>query len=490
MVGPVQQGQVAAERPGQATGDRQPQATAGGLPRLPLPSGVEPDEPVEDAVVISRWDARTGVGDDQAVRAHPDADPATRRGGPAGVVEQVQHYSIQGIAIAADPGPGAGTADGAVRTLLGESAHRGAGDLRQVDRLRAGHRGTALQPRHEQQVVDQPAGPLSLPDEGHQPLLAHCPGRVVAQHPFGRGDHARDRGTQVVRSVGQELPHPPLRRHRLGLGQLQCIEHVVEGGRRPSQIGLRAPRAQPTAPGTVAGAPGNRGHPRQRGQREPDQHGEQHAGQQQGADAGRQLDALQGGQRPVDVGQVRGQRQRSLLYRKGELQQLTALDEGHRGGRCGRTRTARTAASGVRWRLIPAHDDLAVRRVAGGDALAGQAVRERLGVQVLRGQHLREPGPVGQSGPQIGTQAVAEHEVDHQAQSDEHHQQQREHREEDPLPERPGTQASLLVRTRADAPHRLLIRYPTPRTVWISRSPSTSSLRRSADTNVSTRFGS
>lgn len=86
-------------------------------------------------------------------------------------------------------------------------------------------------------------------------------------------------GAQIVRRVGEELPHPLLGVERLRLRRLERVQHAVEGDSGSAEIGVGAGRAQPPTACAVTDPLCQRRHPVEWGERDPD-----HPDQDQPAD--------------------------------------------------------------------------------------------------------------------------------------------------------------------------------------------------------------
>ena len=287
--------------------DRQAEAAAaagaGGVGRA-----LAADEAAEDLVAHLGRDPGAVVGDLDhrvivlALRQQPDGRALGRVAG--GVLEQVQDEPVELVGVALDREPG-GEVDlelAPVQQRL-DLVARGFGDLRQVD-VGVGGAAAGVGAGEEEQVGDEarhaPGGA-----EGGVDRVAVVLGRARE----GRLEelevrlHAGERGAQLVRCVGDELPlavERLLARRALGVERL---EHPVH---RPGELadlvvgGLdRHPARGVAGGGDVAGERGEAGDRLHRAvrDREPGEQREQRAD----GDAGEQ-EEVEPGDRGLDVG--------------------------------------------------------------------------------------------------------------------------------------------------------------------------------------------
>lgn len=322
--------------------------------------------------------------------------------------------------------------------------HRDRIDRTPLRRLLLAGPGRRVEPRHQQQIVDESGGSPRLAHHLHQPVLPIGPGRRQLQQRFGAGDDAGQRRPEVVRGICQELAHLGLCQLGLGLCRFQGVEHVVERGRRPAEVGARSGGPQSSATGAVPDARGQSGHPRQGPE------GGSHDGDQQcrsdahGDGAGQQLDGSQPEQRVADVGLVGGKRQLAAAQHDLGRQLAVRLAEGDGRARRRRCPTGSWTAAAGRWWPDVASDETLI---AGGEqaehAGTGESVRQTLTIDSLLLQDGGVTRPVLQTLPQVGAQRVAEQPVDHQAQHGQHHDQHREYPDRHPRPQRGGPQRAI-----------------------------------------------
>ncbi len=202
----------------------------------------QPLERLEDASDVGRVDDRPGISHGQlAAAAHgagANPDLAARQVVPDGVVDQVRDEPFGQHRITRDDSwlkrsvhPPA-TQAGSVQDVLG---HRG-----QVHLLPHGE--SALVARQDEQRPDEVLGVI----DRHANISAHgaqVPSRAIriTQHHVDRSPHDRQRGAQLMRSIGDE---PLLALER----RLESAEHLVEClGQLPELVprpGRRHPRRQ------------------------------------------------------------------------------------------------------------------------------------------------------------------------------------------------------------------------------------------------------
>ena len=304
--------------------DRQPEARAAVVARA---AWIRTVEAVEHRRPHRLVDARPVVDDPQLrdVAVHPcgHLDRGPGRCVHADVGQQVADDLAQAVLVARHGDPGLDR--GGDRTCRFERARIGHGvvrDPRQVDRV-VTHRPPLVEPREEEQVVDQ---------RGHSPALGADPrhrrrqlvGIRQAAGPIQVGVAAdgRQRRPQLVRGVGDEPAQPLLARGLrvqrgllLAEARLDLVEHRVERGAEPPDLRAVVGHAGPV---TEVAARDRLGRPRDALERqevvadhEPgdDEEADERdrPGQQQGAD--------QRPHRGVDAGQRRGDGERDVPAR-------------------------------------------------------------------------------------------------------------------------------------------------------------------------------
>ena len=119
-------------------------------------------------------------------------------------------------------------------------------DAADVDRLLL-ERPALVEPRQQQQVVDEQAHPLRLArDPRHRPRQVLGMLGSAAREELGVGAHRRERRAKLVRCIGDEAPQLSLRRLARAKGRLDLAEHRVQRATEPPNLGalvLVAPHA-------------------------------------------------------------------------------------------------------------------------------------------------------------------------------------------------------------------------------------------------------
>ena len=155
------------------------------------------------------------------------------------------------------PASVAGTVAGSTASSIGRSGStdarrldRLADDLRELDRLLL-ERAALVEPREQQQVVDEQAHPLRLArDAGHRALEIVRPRRRATVEQLGVRAHSGQRRAQLVRRVGDEAAEAPVRTPRSGRASRSARARAV---RPPSAVSARSTRRE-RSPAAIAAA--------------------------------------------------------------------------------------------------------------------------------------------------------------------------------------------------------------------------------------------
>jgi hypothetical protein len=114
-----------------------------------------------------------------------------------------------------------------------------------------------------QQILHESARALGLPaQQQQQPVpVGHVGVARLLQDRFGGGGDPGDRRAQLVGGVGDKTAHALRGGQRPAFRPLERVQHFIEGGRRPAQLGVGDRRPEPLPPsaaGDAAGQPGHR----------------------------------------------------------------------------------------------------------------------------------------------------------------------------------------------------------------------------------------
>ena len=160
-----------------------------------------------------------------------------------------------------------------------------------------------------QQVLDQRAHPPGLePHPLHRPVDRGLVRQRAGRVQVGVAADRRDRGAQLVRGVGDELPQPVLAAPTFVQQRRDAVQHVVEGDAQPADLGARVGLVHPAVQVAAGDVVGRRRHRLQRPQLPPDDQ----------AGGGAQQDQQPGGDQQFDQDQPAGRscRRRSAAPRR------------------------------------------------------------------------------------------------------------------------------------------------------------------------------
>ena len=221
----------------------------------------------------------------------------------ADVAEEVVDDLAQALSVAQDDEPARAEVDRPLRLHRLRRLDRLGEDLVELHRLLR-ERTAFVEPREEQEVVDEHAHPLRLArDPGHRARQVVGPPVGAAPEELRIRANGRERRAQLVRRVGDETAEPLLGGLPRGHLRLDLVQHPVQREPEPSDLGALVGALD--AAREVAGGDCGRGlldRP-QRPQPEPDRPEPER--RERCEDAGRheQLDHQQPVERTVDAAQ-------------------------------------------------------------------------------------------------------------------------------------------------------------------------------------------
>jgi hypothetical protein len=264
-----------------------------------------------------------------------------------------------------------------------------------------------------------------------------------------------------VRRVRHEGAHPLLGREGSGLGRLEVVEHLVEGGRGAAQLGGGARGAQPPAAVAPGDGAGDRRHPLEGAERRAHHHDERAGREEEERGRGAEQDRVQRREGRPDRARVGGQHQLgAVAERRGEGDEVVVGGDGGGGhgdrgggrvGRAGRGRRRGGSGTGAGGEAAPRSAAQLLRARTRDDRLAlgardqhRDALRREAGGEVVvvdrADQGGRGRGAIGQPLLDLRAEAVAEDDLHRHRERQQQHREQGQHGDDCPQAERSGAQ--------------------------------------------------